>query len=60
MKTRSFKQVATFDATPDVIYNLLMDQKKHAAFTGSKVVMSNKVNGKFDDHRDSRSQSGIA
>jgi len=48
METKSFKQVATFDAAPEVIYNLLMNQKTHAAFTGSKVVMSNEVNGKFD------------
>jgi activator of HSP90 ATPase len=48
MKTKSIKQTVTFDATPDKIYNLIMDQKKHAAFTGSKVTMSTKVDGKFN------------
>lgn len=48
MKTKSIKQTVTFDATPDKIYNLIMDQKKHAAFTGTKVKMSNKVDGKFN------------
>jgi activator of HSP90 ATPase len=48
MKTKSIKQTVTFDATPDKIYNLIMDQKKHAAFTGSKVIMSTKVKGKFN------------
>jgi activator of HSP90 ATPase len=47
MKTKSIKQSATFDAPPDTIYNLIMDEKKHAAFTGSKATMSTKPNGKF-------------
>jgi activator of HSP90 ATPase len=48
MKTKSIKQTATFDANPLEVYQLIMDQKKHAAFTGSNVTMSNKVNGKFN------------
>jgi activator of HSP90 ATPase len=48
MKTKSIKQTVTFDTTPGEIYDLIMDQKKHAAFTGSKVTMSTKVNGKFN------------
>lgn len=48
MKTKSIKQTVTFAATPDTIYNLIMDEKKIAAFTGSKVTMSTKVNGKFN------------
>lgn len=47
MKTKSIKQTATFDASPDIIYDLLMDEKKHAAFTGSKATMSTKQDGKF-------------
>jgi activator of HSP90 ATPase len=47
MKTKSIKQTATFKASPEIVYNLIMDQNKHAAFTGSKVVMSTKVDGKF-------------
>ena len=32
---------------PLEVYNLLMKAKKHSAFTGSTVKMSNKVKGKF-------------
>jgi activator of HSP90 ATPase len=48
MKTVSIRQTATFAATPQEVYRLIMDQKKHSAFTGSKVVMSKNVNGKFN------------
>ncbi len=47
MKTKSIKQTVTFDSTPDKVYQLIMDQKKHAAFTGTKVIMSTKPKGKF-------------
>jgi activator of HSP90 ATPase len=47
MKTKSIRQTVTFNATPDKVYDLIMDQKKHAAFTGSKAIMSTKINGKF-------------
>jgi len=47
MKTKSIRQTATFDATPDKIYNLIMDEKKHAEFTGSKATISKEPNGKF-------------
>ena len=30
------------------VYNLIMDAKKHSAFSGSKVKMSNKIDGKFE------------
>ena len=48
MKTKSIKQTVTFDASPEKVYKLIMNQKVHAAFSGSKVIMSTKVNGKFD------------
>jgi activator of HSP90 ATPase len=48
MKTKSIRQTVTFDATPDNIYHLMMDQRKHSAFTGTKVIMSTKVKGKFN------------
>lgn len=48
MKTKSIKQSITFDATPDELYEVLMNAKKHGALTASKVKMSNKVKGKFD------------
>ena len=47
MTTRSIKQTVTFNASPKEVYQLIMDAKKHAAFTGSPVKMSNKINGKF-------------
>jgi activator of HSP90 ATPase len=47
MKTKTINQTATFAATPEKVYHLIMDSKKHASFTGSKVTMSTKVNGKF-------------
>jgi activator of HSP90 ATPase len=48
MKTKSIKQTATFNASPEEIYNLIMDEKKHAAFTGSKATISTKPKGKFN------------
>ena len=47
MKTKSIKQTVTFNAAPEQVYNLIMDAKKHAAFTGSEVTMSTKPDGKF-------------
>jgi len=47
METESIKQTVTFNAPSIVIYKLLMDQKKHAEFTGTSVIMSAQVNGKF-------------
>jgi activator of HSP90 ATPase len=48
MKTKSIKQTVTLNTTPETIYNLLLDEKKIAVFTGSKATMSKKVHGKFD------------
>jgi activator of HSP90 ATPase len=47
MQTKSIKQTVEFDSSPLEIYNLLMDEKKHAAFTSSEVSMSTEPNGKF-------------
>jgi len=47
MRTKSLKQTVTFNATPDIIYQLIMDQDKHSAFTDSDAIMSTEVNGKF-------------
>ena len=47
MKTKTLKQTVAFDAAPEEVYNLIMDSKKHGDFTGSKVTMSPRVNGKF-------------
>jgi activator of HSP90 ATPase len=48
MRTKSIKQTVTFNTTPETLYNLIMDEKKIADFTGSKVTMSRKLNGKFN------------
>jgi len=48
METKSIKQTITFDAPTQKVYDLIMDQKKHAAFTGSNVIMSKEIKGKFD------------
>jgi activator of HSP90 ATPase len=48
MKTTTIKQTIIFAASPDEIYHLIMDSKKHAAFTDTKVTMSTKVKGKFN------------
>ncbi len=48
MKTGSIKQTVTFSASPEEVYQLIMDQKKHASLTGSDVKMSNRINGKFN------------
>jgi activator of HSP90 ATPase len=48
MKTKSIKQSVIFNATPHEVYSIIMDAKKHSALAGSKVTMSNKVNGKFE------------
>lgn len=47
LKVGSLKQSVTFKAPPTEVYALIMDEKRHAAFTDSDVVMSVKINGKF-------------
>jgi activator of HSP90 ATPase len=47
MRTKSIKQTATFDASPERIYDMIMDEKTHSAFTGLKAVVSTEPNGRF-------------
>jgi len=47
MRTKTIRQTVTFKASPEVIYDLLMDEKKHEAVTGSKVSLSASKDGKF-------------
>lgn len=47
MVTRTIKQSVTIKTSPHVVYEALMDSKKHAAFTGGKATISRKVGGKF-------------
>ena len=41
------KQEVHFDAKPQEVYEAYTDAKKHAEFTGTKVVFEKKVGGKF-------------
>ncbi len=47
MKTKTIKQSASFEAKPGKIFELLMDSKKHSAFTGDKASISRKTGGNF-------------
>lgn len=47
VKTRTLKQTVTFSAPPHVLYELLMDAKLHAQFTGGPATISRKVGGSF-------------
>jgi activator of HSP90 ATPase len=46
--SKTIRQTVTFKASPHDIYESLMDEKKHAQFTGAKVKISHKTGGKFD------------
>lgn len=49
MKTKAIRQTVTFPKVkPMEVYNLIMDATKHSAFSGSKVKMNNKIDGKFE------------
>jgi activator of HSP90 ATPase len=50
VKTKTIKQSVTFKAEPGDVYEVLMDQKKHAAFTGAPAKISRKVGGAFSAH----------
>lgn len=41
------KQEVHFNALPSVIYDILIDSKKHCEFTNAKATIENKVGGKF-------------
>jgi activator of HSP90 ATPase len=47
MKTKTVKHTVAFKATPREIYDMLMDSKKHQAFSGAKANISDKVGGKI-------------
>ncbi len=48
MASKTIKQTITFKAARHDVYEMLMDAKKHAAFTGGKALISRKVGGKFN------------
>jgi activator of HSP90 ATPase len=47
MKTRTIRQQATFKASPHEVFEALMDEKKHAAFTRAAAKVSRKLGGRF-------------
>jgi activator of HSP90 ATPase len=47
IKTKNLKQGAMFRATPHEVYELLMDSKKHSAFSGAEARISRKEGGSF-------------
>jgi len=47
IKTKTVKQVVTFKATPYELYEMIMDSKKHAGFSGNPAKMSRKVGATF-------------
>ncbi len=47
MNTRNIRQSVTFGMSPHDLYEVLMDSRKHAAFTESKAKMSRRVGGEF-------------
>ena len=46
-KTRTIVQIAFIRAKPDEIYDALLNEKKHTAFTGAKATCDRRVGGKF-------------
>jgi uncharacterized protein YndB with AHSA1/START domain len=44
---KTIKQTVEFKASPEDVYEALMDQEKHAEFTGAKAKISRRVGGAF-------------
>jgi uncharacterized protein YndB with AHSA1/START domain len=42
---KSIEQTVTFDASPEQVFEALMDSKKHSAFTGAAARVSREVGG---------------
>ena len=47
METKNLNQAIIFKASPNQVYEALMDSKKHAKFTGDKAEISREVGGKI-------------
>ncbi len=47
IKTATIEQEVVLDGIPSVIYSLLTDEKKHAAFTGAPAKIAARSGGKF-------------
>ncbi len=47
MKTTTIRQTVTIKATPKEVYEILIDEKKHAKFTESETKIERRVGGEF-------------
>ena len=47
MKTKSIRQTVNLSVDPKLVFDTLMDSRKHTAFTGDTARISRKVGGKF-------------
>ena len=47
MKSKTIRQTISLDASPHDVYEMLMDEKKHARFTGGAAMISRDVGGAF-------------
>ena len=52
MKTRNIEQTVLINATPRQVYHALMNQKKHAQFTGERARIRAKVGAPFNCYDD--------
>jgi activator of HSP90 ATPase len=47
MQTKTIQQTVTFKASPQEVYDVLMNSKKHRSLSGESAKISKKVGGKF-------------
>jgi uncharacterized protein YndB with AHSA1/START domain len=47
VQTKTLQQTVTFKASPQEVYDMLMDSKKHQSLSGVSAKISKKVGGKF-------------
>ena len=45
--TKTIEQIVTFNASPNDVYEALMDSEKHCQFSGAKANISREVGGSF-------------
>ena len=45
--TKAIQQSVTFPASPERLFEIYIDSKKHSAATGAKAIVSRKAGGKF-------------
>jgi activator of HSP90 ATPase len=50
MSAGTIKQEVIFSAKPEVIFDLIMNEEKHAEFTQSEVTMSSEIGGAFSTY----------